>query len=130
MSIAAPLYMSGNVIVVLGELGRHRHIAVSQLLNQIRVCIVQHNMEVLNRMYALQAPPVFEPRIVLGLDSVSECFLHERVNLLMRFRCRESRLCIFVELELSPHNQMHNPIVDAVGPVVVQDLQVLFKTLA
>lgn len=109
-----------------GKLGRHGHIAVGELLHQACVWIVQHDVEVLDRMHALEAPPVLEPCIVLGLDLASERPPDERVDLLVRFRRRVARLCVVLELKLGPHDQVHNLVVDAVRPVVVQDLDVLF----
>lgn len=107
-------------------LGRHRHVAVGDVLDERCVCVVQHDVKVLDCMHTLQAPPVLEPGNVVGLHSAAERLVHERVHLLVRLGRRETCLGVFVQLELGPDDKVHYPVVNAVRPVVVQNLDVLF----
>lgn len=108
------------------KLGRHGHIALGELLHQLFVWIVQHDVEVLYCVHTLQAPPVLEPGIVLGLDLAPKRPLDKPIDLLVRFGCRVACFCVVFKLKLSPYHQVHDFVVDTVWPVVIQNLNVLF----
>jgi hypothetical protein len=110
----------------LRELGCHRHIAHSNILHKLGVGIKQHDVEVLNSMHALQTPPILEPHKILRFHFGAKRFLHKRVDFLMRFRCRKPCFGVVVELEFSPDDEVFDPGVDAVWPVVVQNLDVFW----
>jgi hypothetical protein len=101
----------------------HGHVALRDSFEKSLVGLVQHDVEVLHGVHALQTAPVLEPHHVLDLPLKSR--LHVLVNLPMRLGRRQARFFVVLELKLGPHNQVHNVWVDAVRPVVVQDLDVV-----
>jgi hypothetical protein len=66
----------------LRKLGRHRNIAVRNLLDELGIRIVQHDVEVLDSMHALQTLPVLEPRVLIRLQLRAERLVHKGVDLL------------------------------------------------
>lgn len=85
--------------------------------------LVQHHVEVLYRMHALEALPVLEPHHLADLGGKG--LVHVGLDLPGgRFR-RQTRVRVVLELKLGPDDEVHNVWIDAVGPVVVQDLNVL-----
>jgi hypothetical protein len=112
------------------KLCRHGHIVVGDFFHEFHTRIVQHDVEVLDGMHALQALPVLEPGKLPGLEPASERPLNIRVDLAARLGRRQARRCVVFELELGPDDEVHNLVVDSIGPVVVQDLDVLFAMSA
>lgn len=47
------------------------------------------------------------------------------MNLLLRRVGRQARLWVVFELKLGPDDEVHNVCVDTVGPVVVQDRDIV-----
>lgn len=113
----------------LRKLGRHRNITVRDVLDEVGIRIVQHDVEVLDGMHALQTLPVLEPRVLVGLQPRAERLLHVGINLLERFGRRIARLRVIGELELGPDDEVDDLGVDSVWPVVVEDLDVLYVEL-
>jgi hypothetical protein len=89
----------------------------------------QH-MEMLNRPHALQLPPIPEPHNIPLPTHLREILPHEPLNLspargqqIIGQRIRRKR-------EFRPDDEVHDPRVEAVGPVVAEDLPVLYNSLA
>jgi hypothetical protein len=102
-------------------------------------------MEVLNGMYGLERLPVLEPDDLFvrqptaikdsaGLGtwtdlvrrhSRAERPLHIILDLFPRFGGQVVCPWVVLQLELHPHHQMDNPLVNPVRPVVIQDLDIL-----
>ena len=109
------------------ELFCHRDIAICDLLEEAAVWFVQHDVEVLECVNAFQALPILEPDKFLNLGC--KCPLDIAIDLFTRFRCAEASLLIVLKLELGPNHPMHYVWIDAVRPVIVQNLYVLCSRL-
>ena len=112
---------------------RQRNIPTSDMLYKILVRIEHHNMKVLNSMYAFQRAPVLEPDHIIPPTNSNERSVDKIVNLSSSFRRKITigvgvRDCASYELEFCPDHEMDNSCVDAVGPVVVEDLVVSCST--
>jgi hypothetical protein len=85
-------------------------------------------MEMLQRMYRLQTPPILEtdnPLLFQPSEGrVTERPVHKRFNLRSRLRCQIIRSRVVFEVKLRPHHQVHHICIDAVRPVVEEDFVV------
>ena len=84
-------------------------------------------MEVLKSLHALQRPAVSEPNQVVSRDTASSAakvLLHEVLNVGMGFGSKITGDHILFEVEFGPDDNMNDVEVDAVGPVIVEDLVV------
>jgi hypothetical protein len=93
-------------------------------LNKPRRRLKDQHMEMLNRPHALQLAPVPEPDNILLPANPRESLPHKPFNLgparghqIIGQRIRRKR-------EFGPDDKVHDPRVEAVGPVVAEDLPV------
>lgn len=109
----------------LREFRSHWNVAIGDLFDEIDVWVVQHDVEMLDGMDALQALPVFEPYHIFGWQLGPKRFLDKFVNLPVRLRGREACCWILIEFKLGPDDKMDYFLVDSVRPVVVEDFDIL-----
>lgn len=64
---------------------------------------------------------------MLSLDSAAKCPLHIVLNASLSLGRQVVCPWDFFEGELGPYDEVNNLLIDAVGPVVVQDLYVIWK---
>jgi len=101
-------------------------------------------MEVFQRMHRLDRCPIFEPddlqsrrdevSLTLTLNCgatylfrsrrMSERLVDVSFSLCTRSVCQVASLLVLFEGELHPHNEMDDLAVDAIGPVIVKDLEI------
>lgn len=105
--------------------GSQRRIVVRDELDKVRVGIVEHDVEMLNGMHALQTRPVLEPDDMVRLHFGAERPLHKVFDASLSLRREVVRAWYLFQRELGPYNEVHNLLVDAVGPVVVENLDVI-----
>lgn len=122
------------------------NISVGDLLHKLHVWVVEHDMEVLDRVDGLQGLPVLEPddlsqtlisyirtadkdraTNLLRRHPRTERLLYILIDLLPRPGCQVVGLRVVLELELDPHDQVDDALLNPVRPVVVQDLDVLCR---
>ena len=90
----------------------------------------QQNMEMLNRPHALQLPPIPKPNHILLPTLPHESLPHETLNLsptprqqIISHRIRRKR-------ELGPDDEVDDPRVKAVGPIIRKDFPVVYSLAA
>lgn len=84
-------------------------------------------MEMLDRVHALQRAPVAKPDHVLLSAHARERAPDEAVQFSSRFRQQIIGHWIGRRGKLGPDDEMHDPPVDSVRPIVEQDLVVFFE---
>jgi hypothetical protein len=87
-------------------------------------------MEMLNRPHALQLPPIPKPHNIPLPTHPREILPHESLNLSPACGQQIIRQRIRRKGEFRPDDEVHDPRVEAVGPVVAEDLPVLYNSLA
>jgi hypothetical protein len=102
-------------------------IAVGNQLDELRVWIIQHDMKVLDSVDALQALPVLEPDDVLARDFAAEGPFNKVFDALSGLRRQVICAGNLLERELGPYDKMNDFLVNAIRPVVVEDLDVVWE---
>ena len=88
-------------------------------------------MEMLNRMDTFQRAPVLEPDDVLLAALTHDRLVHEVVDLFAGLSGQVISSWVGDELEFGPNDEVDDAVGEAVGPVVVENLDVrLMKLLA
>ena len=126
----------------------HRNIAFRDLLNEVCVRVVEHNMEMLHGVYRFQRTPILEPDDLDGFSSSSiprngttrekevntyvlwryprsKGLINVFINLSPHSRCQIVLLLVVLKLKFCPDNEMDNFLVDTIGPVIVEDRDVI-----
>lgn len=103
------------------------NVTVGDRADEVGIRVEHHDMEVFHGTNRLEATPVLEPDNLIIGHMGSKRLCHEVINLLPRLVNEISRNGVLLEDELGPDNQVHNARVDTVGPVVDENLDVIFE---
>jgi hypothetical protein len=108
---------------------RQTHVPTRHLINKLPRRIKQHNMKMLDRTHALQRSPITKPNHIFFSANASKHLSNKAIQLSSRLRQQIVVHSVRRRGELCPNDEMHDPRVDAVWPVVEQDFVVVFSGL-
>jgi hypothetical protein len=94
------------------------------LLHKFHIWVEKHNVEMLDSVYALQAPPILEPHHAPAVHLTAECIVNIVLDLPPSTIRQVARFLVFFQLEFGPYYQMYDSRVQPIGPVVEEDLEI------
>lgn len=119
-----PVLVLDTPDLAVSKLFTHGNVSSSDPPDEIHVRIEQHDVKVLNSLYGLDAPPILEPCHISVVHPVSENVVHEVLNFLPRDMGQVAGLLVLIKLELGPDYEMDDALVQTIGPVIVENLEV------
>ena len=99
-------------------------------MHEAHVRAMEHDVEVLDGMDGLEGLPILEPDHLVRRHARAKGSLHECLDRIACLRCQIARVWVICKLKFGPHHQMNDVRVDPIGPVVVQDPDVVLLAVS
>lgn len=92
---------------------------MGNLLDEVHIWGMQHDMEMLDPMDRLQRPPILEPDDIVPRHSAAKRSFNKVVDLLSHGSRQLACCWVVFELKLGPDDQMDDLCINPVWPIVV-----------
>lgn len=112
--------------IIASCLRNERHVPVGDLPHEFHIWLKEHDVEMLDRVDRLERLPVLEPHEVFSRHAWSEGALDVLLDRLARFCSQIARGRVIGDFKLGPNHEVDDVCVRSIGPIVVQDANILW----